>query len=90
MEMAFRRNEDGSIMVDETSKRPLGNTGNKDLLGNAILTSPWMEQHTYLQNLELYFLIDFRFGGEVMSLTQSELDANGVTKVTEDARTRDM
>ena len=86
---AFRRNEDGSIMVDETSKRPLGNTGNKDLLGNANpdFTMGWSNTLTY-KNLELYFLIDFRFGGEVMSLTQSELDANGVTKVTEDARTR--
>jgi hypothetical protein len=86
---AFRRNEDGSIMVDETSKRPLGNTGNKDLLGNANpdFTMGCSNTLTY-KNLELYFLIDFRFGGEVMSLTQSELDANGVTKVTEDARTR--
>ena len=76
---AFRRNEDGSIMVDETSKRPLGNTGNKDLLGNANpdFTMGWSNTLTY-KNLELYFLIDFRFGGEVMSLTQSELDANGV------------
>lgn len=47
----------------------------------------WSNTLTY-KNLELYFLIDFRFGGEIMSLTQSELDANGVTKVTEDARTR--
>ena len=86
---AFRRNEDGSIMVDETSKRPLGNTGNKDLLGNANpdFTMGWSNTLTY-KDLELYFLIDFRFGGEVMSLTQSELDANGVTKVTEDARAR--
>ena len=86
---AFRRNEDGSIMVDETSKRPLGNTGNKDLLGNANpdFTMGWSNTLTYT-DLELYFLIDFRFGGEVMSLTQSELDANGVTKVTEDARAR--
>ena len=86
---AFRRNEDGSIMVDETSKRPLGNTGNKDLLGNANpdFTMGWSNTLTY-KDLELYFLIDFRFGGEVMSLTQSELDANGVTKVTEEARTR--
>ena len=62
-------------MVDETSKRPLGNTGNKDLLGNANpdFTMGWSNTLTY-KNLELYFLIDFRFGGEVMSLTQSELD----------------
>ena len=70
---AFRRNEDGSIMVDETSKRPLGNTGNTDLLGHANpdFTMGWSNTLTY-KNLALYFLIDFRFGGEVMSLTQSE------------------
>lgn len=37
----FRRNEDGSIMVDETSKRPLGNTETRICLGMPIQTSPW-------------------------------------------------
>lgn len=38
---AFRRNEDGSIMVDETSKRPLGIPETRICLGMPILTSPW-------------------------------------------------
>ena len=86
---AFLRDKNGKIMVDETNKRPLGNTGNKDLLGNfnPDFTMGWSNTLTY-KNIEVYFLTDFRFGGKVMSLTQSEMDANGVTKVTAEARNR--
>lgn len=38
---AFCRNEDGSIMVDETSKRPLGIPETRICLGMPILTSRW-------------------------------------------------
>jgi hypothetical protein len=38
------------------------------------------------KNLNLSFLIDSRFGGDVISMTQADLDVYGVTKVTGDAR----
>ncbi|MDR0961854.1 MAG: TonB-dependent receptor, partial [Mediterranea sp.] len=87
---AFARDESGKIVTDETDpNKPMGNSGNKDLLGN---TNPdfllgWGNTLTY-KNFNLYFLIDCRFGGKVMSLTQSELDARGVTPATADARDR--
>lgn len=86
---AFRRDKDGKIMVEEANGKPLGNTGNKDLLGNPNpdFTLGWSNMLTY-KNIGFYFLIDCRFGGEVMSLTQSEMDANGVTKATAAARNR--
>lgn len=86
---AFQRDEYGKIIIDDSTGKPLGNTGNKDLLGNANpdFLLGWANTFSY-KNISLYFLTDFRFGGDVMSLTQSELDARGVTKVTGEARDR--
>ena len=84
----FIRNEDGSIKTNADGA-PVSNTGNKDYLGN---TNPdcllgWSNTFTY-KNFSLYFLIDARFGGDVMSLTQADLDSRGVTKETAKARDR--
>ena len=85
---AFARNEDGSIQVNENGA-PVQTTGNNDLLGN---TNPdymlgWSNTITY-KGFTLYFLIDARIGGDVMSLTQADLDSKGVTKETAEARDR--
>lgn len=86
---AFQRDDNGKIKTDDKTGQPLGNSGNNDLLGNS---SPdfllgWGNTVSY-KSFSLYFLIDFRFGGDVMSLTQADLDANGVTKATGAARDR--
>ena len=85
---AFERNDDGSIKVNADGS-PVSRTGNKDLLGNS---NPdcllgWSNTFTY-KGFTLYFLIDARLGGDVMSLTEADLDARGVTKATADARDR--
>lgn len=82
----FLRNEDGSYATDENGL-PLKDKEDLKKLGNS---SPkwnlgWQNTFTY-KGFSLYVLIDGRFGGEVVSLTQAELDQQGVTKVTGDAR----
>lgn len=84
----FQRDEQGHIQYGEDGL-PLSNTTDLKKLGN---TSPdfnmgWSHTFSY-KGFSLYFLIDGRFGGDVMSLTQAELDQYGVTKVTGDDRNR--
>ena len=61
--------------------------GNLIKVGNANpkFTMSWNNTFTY-RNLSLSFLIDSRFGGEVLSQTQADMDMFGVTQVTADAR----
>lgn len=84
----FQRDEQGNIQFDEDGL-PVANTTDLQKVGN---TSPdfnlgWSNTFTY-KGISLYFLIDGRFGGDVMSLTQAELDLAGVSKATGDARDR--
>lgn len=84
----FQRDEEGHVMFgedglplkDDSDLKKVGNTSPKFNLG-------WSNTFTY-KGFSLYFLIDGRFGGDVMSLTQAELDQYGVTKATGDARNR--
>lgn len=52
---------------------------------NPDFTAGWSNTLRY-KNFELNFLIDGRFGGEVMSLTQAELDIRGYSKASAEAR----
>lgn len=88
----FERNEDGTIKT-ETDKDgdllPVVTSGNHEKVGNS---SPkcllgWSNTFTY-KGISLYFLIDSRFGGDVLSMTQAELDQRGVSKNSGDARDR--
>lgn len=84
----FVRGEDGKVKVDpEDKNKPLVTTGNNDKVGNS---NPdcllgWGNTFTY-KNFSLYFLVDFRFGGDVLSMTQAELDLRGVSKESGEAR----
>ena len=89
----FMRDEQGKILTetdpDRNSVLPVRDDSDYKKLGNI---SPdfnlgWSNTFTY-KGISLYFLIDGRFGGDVMSITQSELDGYGVSKVTGDARDR--
>lgn len=84
----FVRDDQGKIVIDEQGL-PEKNDSDFKKLGNI---SPdfnlgWANTFTY-KGFSLYFLIDGRFGGDVMSVTQSELDGYGVSKATGDARNR--
>lgn len=85
----FLRDDNGQIVLDGETGLPKKDDSDAKYLGNY---SPdfnlgWANTFTY-KGFSLYFLIDGRFGGDVMSLTQAELDAYGVSKVTGDARNR--
>jgi outer membrane receptor protein involved in Fe transport len=74
----------GVIQLDETGRlqktdwEEVGNANPDFMLG-------WSNSFAY-KKFSLNFIIDGRFGGEVMSMTQAMLDAYGVSKVTGDAR----
>lgn len=84
----FVRDDQGNIKLDpEDSNKPLVTSGNNDKVGNS---SPkallgWSNTFTY-KNFSLYFLIDSRFGGDVLSMTQAELDLRGASKNSGNAR----
>jgi len=80
----FLRANDGSIVVDDNG-RPQG--GQFEFLGNPNpkFMAGWSNT-VEVKNFVITALIDGRFGGKVMSITQAMLDEFGVSKVTADAR----
>ena len=84
----FQRDESGNIMYD-SEDIPIADKGDLKKIGN---TSPkfnlgWANTLTW-KGVTLYMLFDGRFGGDVLSLTNADLDKYGVTKATGDARKR--
>jgi TonB-linked SusC/RagA family outer membrane protein len=83
---AFLRDDQGNIQYDDdgipqpdkSDYKKIGNTSPDFNLG-------WQNTFTY-KGFSLYFLIDGRFGGDVLSLTEAELDKYGVSKRTGDER----
>lgn len=82
----FARAEDGSIKVDDNGK-PIGADEAYSYLGNPTpkFMLGWNNSVTWKQ-FTLNVLVDARFGGKVMSITQAMLDEYGVSKATADAR----
>jgi TonB-linked SusC/RagA family outer membrane protein len=85
---AFLRDEQGEIQYDSRGI-PRADGSDYKKMGNATpdFNLGWQNTFTY-KDFSLYFLLDGRFGGEVISLTQADLDQYGVTKTTGDARDR--
>ncbi len=80
----FVRSEDGSIVVGADNK-PL--SGDFDIVGNPNPDFMLGWNNTiHLYNFTVGFLIDGRFGGEVMSITQAMIDEIGVSQASADAR----
>jgi hypothetical protein len=83
----FVRDTQGNIMYDEAGL-PLKDS-ESDLVKIANCAPKWnlgwSNTFTY-KDFSLFFLIDGRFGGDVLSITQADLDAYGVSKATGDAR----
>ena len=80
----FQRAADGSIIVDDKGKPQadkFGFVGNP----NPDFLAGW-NNTVEVNNFVISALIDGRFGGKVMSITQAVLDEYGVSKVTADAR----
>lgn len=76
----IRLNADGAPQLDN-------NSGHSLFLGNANAehTLGWGNTISY-KGFDLYFLIDGKIGGKVISFTEAFLDRDGVSKRTGDAR----
>lgn len=90
----FRRNEAGQIMIDEKTGRPLKTAKQYDpddwsvgYLGN--LEPDWSlgwNNNVQINRVNIGLLISGKFGGKVVSQTESMLDGWGVSKRTGEAR----
>lgn len=84
---SFDRDENGKIIMKKGL--PVVKTDKSERIGNfnPDWTLGWSNTFTY-KGFNLYFLIDTRVGGDVVSLTQSQLDYRGVSKASGAARDR--
>lgn len=84
----FKRDAAGKIIYNDKGL-PTVNTDKAAFIGNATpdWSLGWSNTLTY-KGFSLYLLIDSRVGGDVVSLTQAQLDFRGVSKETGDARAK--
>ena len=88
---AFIRDEEGHIVYgtdgDYKGLPLVEGDGNTVKVGNANpdFMLGWNHSFSY-KGFSLYFLLDWRYGGEVLSQTQAEMDLYGVSKATAQAR----
>ena len=84
---AFKRDVNNQIEYDQNGIPLSVGEGNTEKVGNSNpdFMLGWDNTFRY-KNLSLYFLIDGRFGGKVLSQTQAVLDQYGVSKNTGEAR----
>lgn len=80
------KDKDGVILLDENGA-PMKDNLPTHYLGNlnANIHLGWANTFTY-KDFALYFLIDGKIGGKVMSATEAMLDGYGVSKRSGDAR----
>ncbi|WP_282038095.1 SusC/RagA family TonB-linked outer membrane protein [Saccharicrinis aurantiacus] len=82
----YERDEAGNIQYDAETGLPLvGSEFGKIANSNPDFNLSWNSDFRY-KNFSLGFLIDSRIGGDVVSLTQADLDQYGVTAATGSAR----
>ncbi|MDR2234566.1 MAG: SusC/RagA family TonB-linked outer membrane protein [Chryseobacterium sp.] len=82
----FQRDDQGRILVDENGV-PLATTGSLQYLGNPNPKFILGFNNAFnIGKLGISFLIDGKFGGKVLSLTEKANDLYGVSKATADAR----
>ena len=82
----FKRDASGNIEKDATTGAPM-RTEETEFLGNANpdFMIGFNNRFSYA-NFTLSFLIDGRFGGQVVSMTEALLDGNGLSQRSADAR----
>lgn len=90
---AFVRDEYGDIVYategENTGMPLIEGDGNTVKVGNAnpVFSMSWSHNLSY-KGFQLYFLIDCRYGGEILSQTQADIDLYGVSQATADDRNR--
>lgn len=83
----FERDENGKIKLNDKGLPATIGSGNTEKVGNS---NPdcmlgWSNTFSY-KGFSLYFLVDARIGGDVLSQTQAELDFRGVSANSGKAR----
>ena len=82
----FKRDDQGRVLVDENGV-PLATTGDPQYLGNPNPKFILGFNNSFnIGKLGISFLIDGKFGGKVLSLTEKANDLYGVSQATADAR----
>ena len=90
---AFVRDAEGNIVYqtegDHKGLPVVEGEGNTIKVGNANprFIMGWNHKFSY-KGFSLYFLLDWRYGGKILSQTQAEMDLYGVSQVTALARDR--
>ena len=90
---AFLRDGQGNIIFETEGYNKglpcVTGDGNTEKVGNAnpLFLLGWNNTLNY-KNIDLSFLIDCRYGGEILSQTQADMDMYGVSKETAKARDR--
>ena len=88
---AFVRDAEGNIVYetdgDNKGLPRVEGDGNTVKVGNAnpVFSMGWSHTLSY-KGISLYCLIDWRYGGDILSQTQADMDMYGVSKATADAR----
>ena len=90
---AFVRDAEGNIVYqtegDHKGLPAVEGEGNAIKVGNANPRFIMGWNHTFsYKGFSLYFLLDWRYGGKILSQTQAEMDLYGVSQVTALARDR--
>ena len=90
---AFVRDAEGNIVYqtegDHKGLPAVEGEGNTIKVGNANPRFIMGWNHTFsYKGFSLYFLLDWRYGGKILSQTQAEMDLHGVSQVTALARDR--
>ena len=90
---AFVRDAEGNIVYqtegDHKGLPAVDGEGNTIKVGNANPRFIMGWNHTFsYKGFSLYFLLDWRYGGKILSQTQAEMDLYGVSQVTALARDR--
>lgn len=82
---AFQRDEQGRVVVND--KGIPQQTDDEVKVGNINADFRWSLRNEFsYKGVALAFLIDARIGGQVLSNTQTQLSASGLTQATADAR----
>lgn len=88
---AFVRDASGNIIYETTGDNKglpkVEGDGNTIKVGNSnpVFSMGWSHTLSY-KGFNLYFLIDCRYGGDILSQTQADMDLYGVSEATADAR----
>ena len=86
---AFSRDDNGVIQLDQNGIPQIIGEGNSEKIGNCmpVFMLGWNNSFQY-KNTTFSFIVDGRFGGKILSLTQAMLDQYGVSENTGKARSR--